>query len=482
MHTVPDLLADVQRVLERADPGGLLVRCEITALTVGPDVLDTVDGTLGGLLPRGPGRPVVLLLVDRTPIRRDGVPAKEYVAGRLAERFAVRTLVLDDGHPELHASDEVIDQAVAGAAGAHAIVTVGGGTITDIGKVASARAGGLPLVVVQTAASVDGYTDNVSVVLRNGVKRTIPSRWPDAVIADTTLIAQAPAAMNRAGYGEINSMFTAPADWLLAALLGFEHAYHPGPIDLLAEVGKGIEHWSPGLATGDRDATDRLVRALDMRGIATGVAGTTACLSGVEHLISHMLDISQAAAGRPTGLHGAQVGVGSVVAAAAWQLAFERIDADPAAAAQRAGRVPDLAQLESLIAEQFGPLDPSGRLAEECWRDYSGKLASWTARRPDVQLRLAKWPEYRDELGALVRTPEGIAAGLRASGSPAAFADLDPQIPPDLARWAVANCALMRNRFTVVDLLMLLGWWTDRDVTAVLERAGRAASGEAGPA
>ena len=36
------------------------------------------------------------------------------------------------------------------------------------------------------------------------------------------------------------------------------------------------------------------------------------------------------------------------------------------------------------------------------------------------------------------------------------------------ARWAVGHCHLMRNRFTVVDLLDLLGRWTDDDRAAVL--------------
>jgi glycerol dehydrogenase-like iron-containing ADH family enzyme len=55
---------------------------------------------------------------------------------------------------------------------------------------------------------VDGYTDDVSVILRGGVKRTVPSRWPDVVIADAETIAGAPPVMNRAGYGEMTSMFT----------------------------------------------------------------------------------------------------------------------------------------------------------------------------------------------------------------------------------------------------------------------------------
>jgi glycerol-1-phosphate dehydrogenase [NAD(P)+] len=35
----------------------------------------------------------------------------------------------------------------------------------------------------------------------------------------------------------------------------------------------------------------------------------------------------------------------------------------------------------------------------------------------------------------------------------------------------------MRNRFTVVDLLTLLGWWRPDDVDEVVERAQMSASG-----
>ena len=136
------------------------------------------------------------------------------------------------------------------------MVSIGGGTITDIGKVASAVIGGVPLVVVQTAASVDGFTDDVSVLLRNGVKRTTPSRWPDIVLADVATVDQAPTAMNVAGFGELNSMFTAPADWLLASLIGVDTSFHAAPIRVLDEVGVGVAEWSANWATTPRRPPD----------------------------------------------------------------------------------------------------------------------------------------------------------------------------------------------------------------------------------
>lgn len=463
-------------LLEAIDPDRELPPCGLRQLTLGSDAIRSVADTVTSLLDSstGRGRPEVCLLVDATPILRTGEDLKELILRQLQERFVVRQAVLDDGESELHVTDQVVERATQAARGADAVVAVGGGTISDIGKLAALGAAGEPrpaLVSVQTAASVDGYTDDVSVVLRDGVKRTVPSRWPDAVVADAQTIAQAPPAMNRAGFGEMTSMLVAPADWRLANLLGLDHTFHPGPIRLLAEVGSDIDVWSPGVKRGDPDAVARLTRALALRGVATGVAGTTAVLSGVEHLISHMLDQHHAQHHAPMGLHGAQVGVASVVSACAWEVLFDRMAATTAHIREEAL---DQARAQTRVQQAFAALDPSGRLAEECWRDYSRKVQATREGRAAVEQALAGWASHAPELRALVRSSREIAVGLVAAGSAVSFDELDPQISPALARWAIGNCALMRNRFTVVDLLDLLGWWGDADIAEVLARTAAA--------
>ena len=126
---------------------------------------------------------------------------------------------------------------------------------------------------------MDGYTDNVSVMLKGGVKRTVPSVWPNVVVADAETVAGAPARMNRAGYGEMTSMYVAPADWRLAAIVGVDPSYHRAPVALLAAIGGRLDACAPGVRTGDPHAVQELTWALAVRGIATGVAGTTACHS-----------------------------------------------------------------------------------------------------------------------------------------------------------------------------------------------------------
>ncbi len=464
----------VDQVLATVDPASELPPCGLRRLVVGSDALGAVTPVLAELLPsEGAGeRPVVVLLVDPVTIRRGGADVKELVERQLGERFDVRRVVLDDGHSELHVTDAVVADAVAASAGARAIVAVGGGTISDIGKLAATGGEAPVLVTVQTAASVDGYTDDVSVVLRDGVKRTVPSRWPDAVVADTETIAEAPPAMNRAGFGEMTSMLVAPADWKLAGLLGLDPTVHDAPIRLLELVGADIDAWAEGVRTGDAEGVEALTRALALRGVATGVAGTTAVLSGVEHLVSHMLDQHHTAHHQPIGLHGAQVGAGSVVAAAAWELLDRRL-ASGRLVVDRGALDPDRARAR--VEDAFSGLGPDGRIAAECWADYARKLAAVTAAQDRILDVLARWSDEGPPVRPLARPSAAIAAQLTAAGAPATFADLDPYVDPELARWAVANCGLMRNRFSVVDLLTVLGWWQDDDVDEVLEHAARAA-------
>ncbi len=460
-------LERAQQLIAETDPNKTLPPCEMREIEIGADALFTVRKVLGHYLKAGVE---IALIVDRMPIMRAGVKAKEIVKSAIGLAYKVRYIELDDGHPELHASEDVIAEATAKAEGVHGIVTIGGGTISDIGKMTSCALGNLPHVVIQTAASVDGFTDNVSVILKSGVKRTVPSRWPEALIADTTLIAEAPEALNRAGYGEINSMFTAPADWRIAALLGFEKKFHWGPIDLLMGVGEGIEEWAPGLKSADIESTEKLVSALAVRGIVTGVADTTACLSGIEHLISHMLDMSQSANHKQVGQHGAQVGVGSVISSCVWEIIFTELP--------RYSELPqyeiDKEALKAKLFTAFSTLDSSGKLAAECWSDYEKKINWWQSNQGEISAILKNWSSICGELRSLIKTPEEIIQGLASAGSAIQFADLDPVITEDVAHWAVAHSHLMRNRFVGIDLLEFLGLWNSEAIDRVFQRSTKA--------
>jgi glycerol-1-phosphate dehydrogenase [NAD(P)+] len=295
------------------------------------------------------------------------------------------------------------------------------------------------------------------------VKRTVPSRWPTIVLADTTTIGTAPRELNTSGFGEAISLFTAPADWYLANLVGLDNTFHPASMELLKAAAAEPPTWASGVCTGEASAIKQLTSLLALRGIVSGISNTTACLSGVEHVISHMLDLHHAAHHQAIGLHGAQVGVATLVATRLWRRVIDGDLIKPELL-----KKPNLLTMEARIQRSFRHLDGDGSIAAECWSDCQKKLARVEKNWDRFVSIVENWKQYCTEFSTMVQPPEKLRPALQASGAPATFAALNPSISPKLARWAVANCHLMRNRFNLVDLLDLMGLWTDEMVDWVL--------------
>jgi glycerol-1-phosphate dehydrogenase [NAD(P)+] len=448
----PTDLDTLRRVLAADVRGARRQPIGMTTIDIGTDTLDLLGKRVAALRRPGP----VIVLTDATPMRRGAVDLKSDVVRRLSSAFDVRHVVLGADRTELHADERALTEANEAVRGAGCVVTVGSGTITDIGKEATHRVAGIPLVVVQTAVSVNAFSDDMAVLLRDGVKRTVPSRWPDALIVDLQVIADAPPEMTRAGYGELMAMFTAPADWYLATAIGMDDTFDPGVVDLFRDGGPALLEAAPLIARGDRDALGTLARLMTLSGIAMGVAGRTAPLSGTEHLISHLIDMAAEHAGTPLAFHGAQVGAAATVVARIWASVLASFDPSPLLTDRS---VPDDEHMERRVRSAFLSLDPSGRVADECWRDYRRKLERWRVADDAVAGFARDWPRHRAALSRLVAPPGVIADALATAGAVDSFADLRPPVSTDVVRWAVLDGHLMRDRFTVADLCHLAGAW-----------------------
>lgn len=401
--------------------------------------------------------------------RVDGGPADVDAAVRaLLPATTVRTVTAEAGDHGVVLDEATVAAGTAAARGATLLLSVGSGTVTDLAKQVAAELA-VPVVVVQTAASVNGYSDSLSVLVRNGAKRTTPSTWPSALVIDHDILRSAPDRLTRAGVGDAAAAWTSPADWYLACALGLDREFD-GPA--LAPVLAAAE----GLLTADPAAPEALtdlVDTLTLGGLAIGATGTTACLSGVEHLISHLLDMAAMADGADHDLHGAQVGVASVVAAALWEVALDEVGIgalDPWALAPP----PDLRER---VHASWIDLDPTGRVGDECWASVERKIDVWTRHRTETARFLSGWAEHDDVLRHHAYPPEVPARALRRWGASTRFAELTPAVDPDRARWALRTLPYMRDRFTLADLLLLAGRWTDDLVDHVLDRASRAGGG-----
>jgi glycerol-1-phosphate dehydrogenase [NAD(P)+] len=438
---------------------------------IGPGALDWIGDLAGG---PGRDRAEVVVLAAATPMTVAGAALRDEVESRVRSRWPSKWVVLGPADGSVHADEHTVTTARQAAAGARCVIAVGSGTLCDIAKAAAPA--GASLVVVQTATSVNGYADPFSVLLKAGVKRTTPSRWPDALIADTDVLAGAPWRLRLAGIGDMAAMFTATADWYLASLFRADGPpYHEAVAGLVRPYGPAMLAAGRGLA-GDPPQLAGLARLLTLSGIGMGVTGSTAPASGMEHAVSHLLEMAATAGGgtSPSGqnLHGEQVGVASIVAAATWARVREVI---AGGALGRAPRLPDPDATAERITAAFSQLDPTGAMAAECLADYAVKVKLLEAADDPLGPLRSRWEEHEAVLASLLTGPAELAAGLRAAGLPVRFADLPAPVGGEQARWAVAHCALQRRRLGVVDLAMLLGAWDDEDVSAVLAAAEDAA-------
>jgi glycerol-1-phosphate dehydrogenase [NAD(P)+] len=461
MADVPSAVFDVQRFATPARPVGL------RAVDIGADALLRLPAMIRAIGTAPPDR--IVVLSDAVPKKRLGAEATALVTSLLSDVGDVHRVTVPEGAAGVHADEHTVTAAAAAATGASVIVTVGSGTVADIGKAVAARLRDPAHVIVQTALSVNGYADDQSVLLIDGVKRTTPTRWPDALIADTQLLAEAPLQLNLAGVGDLLAMFTAPADWRIACLLGMDDRYAEDVVAMVREHGPALLRAAPLLREADAGAIELTAKILTLSGVGMGLAGTTAPASGTEHTVSHLLEMAAARQGRRSAYHGAQVGAAAVLAALVWRHVRRRVRAGA-----RLMRCPSEDEMRPAVLRAFSFLDPSGAMADECWRDYQRKLARWRERHGEAdQLD----PALLDDAARLLEEPTVLRAALHRSGAPAQMAQLDPPIDAQTTRWALVNCHLMRDRFTVVDLACLLGVWQAADVDAVLADARIAGAG-----
>lgn len=193
------------------------------------------------------------------------------------------------------------------------IVGVGSGVINDIGKILSALSG-KPYIIVATAPSMDGYASATSSMTRDGLKISLPSRGADVIIGDSEILCKAPLKLLRSGLGDMLAKYISICEWRVAHLLIGEYYCEEIAGLVRYAVNQCVSH-ADGLLHGDKDAVMAVFEGLIIGGVAMNYAGLSRPASGVEHYISHVLDMRAVEFHKKAELHGLQCAVGTIIAA-----------------------------------------------------------------------------------------------------------------------------------------------------------------------
>lgn len=236
----------------------------------------------------------------------------EQAAAILGSKVQTRVILHADG---VVIPDETAIETVRSAASENTdlYIGVGSGVINDLCKHVSFGLG-LPYYIVATAPSMDGYASVGCALILQGMKVTLNARPPKAIIAEQSVLQNAPMEMLQAGYGDIIGKFSCLNDWKLSVLLTGEyfcrHVY-----DIVYETAQQVQSLAQGVAARDGKAVSALMEALVTVGIAMSYVGNSRPASGSEHHLSHYFEITGILGQKPYFSHGIDVAYSSVITA-----------------------------------------------------------------------------------------------------------------------------------------------------------------------
>ena len=238
--------------------------------------------------------------------------------------FDVHTLIYDNLRTA-HQKD--VDRVLSLCGEADGVLSVGTGSLNDICRRAAFLAD-KPFAIFATAPSMDGFASDTAPITDNNFKVSLPARQPRVILADTDILAAAPAELKSAGYGDMIAKYIAMADWRIANITIGEYIC-PQIADLTREAVRRVVSMTDRVTENDTQTASAILEALVMTGVAMKLCGSSRAASGAEHVVSHFWECKKLEQGLLSDFHGKKVGVASLMITRMYYDIVE--NADPAA-------------------------------------------------------------------------------------------------------------------------------------------------------
>ena len=198
--------------------------------------------------------------------------------------------VIFGGKEILVPDEKAIAKVEVALENADLIVGIGSGVIQDLCKYVS-HFNCVPYMIVATAPSMDGYASDGAAMITGGMKVTYPATLPVAIIADTSVLKNAPTDMLKSGYGDVIGKFSALNDWKLSNIVNDEYFCEYIYSMTFHQIDRTIA-LADGILRRDEESITALTEALVAIGILMSFAGSSRPASGSEHHLSHFFEIT----------------------------------------------------------------------------------------------------------------------------------------------------------------------------------------------
>jgi glycerol-1-phosphate dehydrogenase [NAD(P)+] len=353
------------------------------------------------------------------------------------------------GSPKPECTPELAERLAerARAASAGLVLSVGGGTLSDLGKTVSQRLG-LPNWGLMTAPSMDAHASGTANLKTPSGAVSVPVTPSGRLFCDTAILEKAPEELFLAGLGDQLAKFLAYLDWQLGAWVFGEHFCPETAEASLASARQTMQALrEPGLTRGQ--VRLRLADALLTSGLCMQSLRNSRPAASAEHTAAHLWEIAHVARVPRLALHGLLVGAATALVHRAYREFFTLLRELPVDAASRAEELSREPSWQDIRDDEIRPYravleaQNAGRppAAQSCRKD----LARFAGRRQAVQ-ELAEGLLGELEEGLRLLGERGFPFELTAYGlSPAEIL-----LPFRYVRF-------LRNRTSTFDLMHLLG-------------------------
>jgi len=374
----------------------------------------------------------ILILADDITYEAAGKRCAEILSGE----YEVSSLTLSPkGSKRVYAEEKYLPEIFEQLQGKSALLTVGTGSITDMGKYVADELS-IPVVAFPTAPSMNAYTSGVSALLLKGIKQTLPVRPAIGVLTDLDLVSQAPLDLIKAGFADSLAKSFANADWKICSLLTGED-FCPLPLKITTQAENKYIDRGDELLQRKEEVISYLMDGLNAGGFSMVIAGKTSPASGGEHLISHFLDMVAHQQGRESfSWHGLQVGIGIMISACIYK------------------RLKDFSpeQVEKRLSRRHIDYEEESKdvfFNEQAFSEKIPILRNLPQNLPPL------WEEIKEQAFSLVYSLKQIREYLGKAECPLCFEEIG--VNRELARRVVINSRYIRGRLTVLDIAAELG-------------------------
>lgn len=293
-------------------------------------------------------------------------------------------------------------------------VAVGAGTISDLVKLAAHLAGS-KYMCIPTAASMDGYTAYGANITVNGIRQQIPCPGPQAVLADTAIIMNAPLDMTASGFMSLMAKMTSGADWILSDWMGIEQINEKA-----WKISQSGFHEALMLTedkfrnnTSDKLKVEKLVEGLMLSGFATQVVKSDLPTSGAEQMISAIWESERSVSNVRTLPHGKLLGIAEIATAELYNKLInsplERLDIEKCTAAW-----PDSETYEQQAYDALSKVGLQEQGMKQARTNYISR------EQLNIQLQQLKeyWPEVNERLQQQIMPVSEMKKRMRSIGLP----------------------------------------------------------------